>query len=49
MVETERYCIDVVNQAPALIAALKKAESEILRDHIAHWVEHAMRPGNKAD
>lgn len=49
MVETDRYCIDVVNQVQAVIAALKKAESEILKDHIAHCVEHAIRSGNKAD
>lgn len=49
MVESDRYCIDVVNQVQAAIAALKKAETEILNDHIAHCVEHAIRSGNKAD
>jgi DNA-binding FrmR family transcriptional regulator len=47
MIEDDRYCIDVVNQVQAVIAALKKAESEILKDHIAHCVEHAIRSGNK--
>jgi DNA-binding FrmR family transcriptional regulator len=47
MVEDDRYCIDVVNQVQAVIAALKKVESEILRDHIAHCVEHAIRSGDK--
>ena len=47
MVEDDRYCIDVVNQVQAVIAALKKAEGEILKDHIAHCVEHAIRSGDK--
>jgi CsoR family transcriptional regulator, copper-sensing transcriptional repressor len=47
MIEDDRYCIDVVNQVQAVIAALKKAEGEILQDHIAHCVEHAIRSGDK--
>jgi CsoR family transcriptional regulator, copper-sensing transcriptional repressor len=47
MVDEDRYCIDVVDQVRAVIAALKKVEGEILRDHIAHCVEHAIRSGNK--
>jgi CsoR family transcriptional regulator, copper-sensing transcriptional repressor len=47
MVEGDRYCIDVVNQVQAVIAALKKVEGEILKDHIAHCVEHAIRSGDK--
>jgi DNA-binding FrmR family transcriptional regulator len=47
MVESDRYCIDVVNQVQAVIAALKKVEGEILKDHIAHCVEHAIKSGDK--
>ena len=47
MVDDDRYCIDVVNQVQAVIAALKKVEGEILKDHIAHCVEHAIRSGDK--
>ena len=47
MVEDDRYCIDVVNQVQAVIAALKKVESEILKDHISHCVEHAIRSGDR--
>jgi DNA-binding FrmR family transcriptional regulator len=47
MVDDDRYCIDVVNQVQAVIAALKKVEGEILQDHIAHCVEHAIRSGDK--
>lgn len=49
MVETNRYCIDIVTQIAAVRAALRRVEEEILRDHVAHCVEHAIRSGNKAD
>jgi CsoR family transcriptional regulator, copper-sensing transcriptional repressor len=49
MVEDERYCIDIVTQIAAVRAALRKAEEEILRDHVAHCVEHAIASGDKAD
>ena len=48
MIEDDRYCIDIVNQVQAVIAALKRVEGEILKDHIGHCVEHAIRSGNKA-
>ena len=49
MVEDERYCIDIVTQIAAVRAALRRAEEEILRDHVAHCVEHAIKSGDKAD
>jgi DNA-binding FrmR family transcriptional regulator len=49
MVEADRYCIDVVTQISAVRAALRRAEEEILRDHVAHCVEHAILSGDKAD
>jgi DNA-binding FrmR family transcriptional regulator len=49
MVEEDRYCIDVVTQIAAVRAALRRAEEEILRDHVAHCVENAITSGNKAD
>ena len=49
MVEADRYCIDIVTQIAAVRAALRKAEEEILRDHVAHCVEHAITSGDKAD
>ena len=47
MVEDDRYCIDVVDQVQAVVAALKKVQGEVLTDHIAHCVEHAIRSGDK--
>jgi DNA-binding FrmR family transcriptional regulator len=49
MVEDDRYCIDIVTQVAAVRAALRRAEEEILRDHVAHCVEDAIVSGDKAD
>jgi DNA-binding FrmR family transcriptional regulator len=49
MVEEDRYCIVIVTQISAIRAALRRAEEEILRDHVAHCVEHAITSGNKTD
>jgi DNA-binding FrmR family transcriptional regulator len=49
MVDDDRYCIDIVTQISAVRAALRRVEEEILRDHVAHCVEHAISSGDKAD
>jgi DNA-binding FrmR family transcriptional regulator len=49
MVEDDRYCIDIVTQIAAARAALRRVEEEVLRDHVAHCVEHAISSGDKAD
>ena len=49
MVEEDRYCIDVITQISAVRAALRRAEEEILRDHVNHCVEHAIASGDKTD
>jgi CsoR family transcriptional regulator, copper-sensing transcriptional repressor len=49
MVEEDRYCIDIVTQVSAVRAALRRAEEEILRDHVSHCVEHAIASGDKKD
>jgi DNA-binding FrmR family transcriptional regulator len=49
MVDDDRYCIDIVTQISAVRAALRRVEEEVLRDHVAHCVEHAITSGNKAD
>ncbi|QJP14483.1 metal-sensitive transcriptional regulator [Starkeya sp. ORNL1] len=46
MVEDNRYCIDIVTQVAAVRAALKRVEEEVLRDHVAHCVEHAIASGD---
>ncbi len=49
MVEEDRYCIDILNQIQAVKAALRKAESEILKGHAAHCVEHAIKSRNASE
>jgi DNA-binding FrmR family transcriptional regulator len=49
MVEGDRYCIDIVTQIGAVRAALRRVEEEILRDRVAHCVDHAIKSGNKSD
>jgi DNA-binding FrmR family transcriptional regulator len=46
MVAADRYCIDIVTQVGAVRAALRRIEEEILRDHVAHCVEHAIESGD---
>ena len=48
MVEDDRYCIDIVTQLSAVRAALRRAEEEILADHVAHCVSTRLRPATKA-
>jgi DNA-binding FrmR family transcriptional regulator len=49
MVEADRYCIDVVTQISAVRAALRRAEEEILKDHVATCVETAIKNGSRRD
>jgi DNA-binding FrmR family transcriptional regulator len=49
MVEDDRYCIDVVTQISAVRAALRRVDEEVVRDHVAHCIEHAITSGNKAE
>ena len=47
MIEQDRYCIDVITQVSAVRAALKRVEEEVLKDHVAHCVEHAIVAGDR--
>jgi DNA-binding FrmR family transcriptional regulator len=49
MVDEERYCIDLITQIGAIRAALGRVEHDLLGDHVAHCVEHAVSSGNKAE
>ncbi|HUO90202.1 MAG TPA: metal-sensitive transcriptional regulator [Rhizomicrobium sp.] len=49
MVEEERYCIDILNQIQAVKAALRKVEEQVLKDHAAHCVAHAITSGDAKD
>lgn len=47
MLEDDRYCIDVIRQNQAVIAALKKVNELILADHLETCVTTAIRGRDK--
>ena len=46
MLEEDRYCIDIMHQIQAVKAALKKAETELLRAHARECVDDALKSGS---
>jgi DNA-binding FrmR family transcriptional regulator len=49
MVDSDRYCVDLLTQISAIRAALHKVEGEILRDHVSHCVAGAFASGDPVD
>lgn len=49
MIESERYCIDVLTQLAAIKSALGKVESVILKQHAASCVAQAIASGDEAE
>ncbi|OGG10030.1 hypothetical protein A2154_04320 [Candidatus Gottesmanbacteria bacterium RBG_16_43_7] len=47
MVESDRYCIDIVHQSMAVQAALKKTDEVILKNHMETCVADAIGHGRK--
>ncbi|MGH8193221.1 MAG: metal-sensitive transcriptional regulator [Woeseiaceae bacterium] len=45
MLDEDRYCIDILQQIQAVKAALKKAETELLRVHARECVDDALKSG----
>ncbi|OAA29001.1 CsoR family transcriptional regulator [Kosmotoga arenicorallina S304] len=45
MIEDERYCVDISTQLLAVIALLKKANTEIINRHIETCVRDAIETG----
>lgn len=42
MISDQRYCIDVINQMDAIVAAVRRVQSDMLRDHITAVSRTAM-------
>jgi len=49
MIEDKRYCIDILNTVAAVIGALKKVESNILKSHIDACVKTAFNKKSKRE
>ena len=41
MIESGRYCVDILNATSAVRGALKRVEAEILKGHLQACVRHA--------
>ena len=46
MLESNRYCIDILHQIQATKAALTKVETELLRAHARECVDEALEQGS---
>lgn len=45
MIESDRYCIDVLDQISATTRALQSVALEMLDEHISHCVANAVQQG----
>ena len=46
MIEADRYCLDEVQQANAVSAAMREVAMLVIADHVAAGVDHAVRSGD---
>jgi CsoR family transcriptional regulator, copper-sensing transcriptional repressor len=49
MVETDRYCIDILTQISAVSTALESLAVKILDGHVRHCVADALTSGDEAE
>lgn len=42
MIETQRYCVDILTQLKAVKAALHRVEQHVLKTHMQHCLMHAV-------
>ncbi len=49
MVESDRYCVDILLQLSAVISALKKVEDIVMENHLNTCVADAMRSNDEAE
>ncbi len=47
MIEEERDCLQIAQQLQAVERAIGNAKKTLVRDHIDHCLEHAVRSGAK--
>lgn len=49
MIESERYCIDILTQTKAATAAIKKVEQNILEKHLKSCVKNSILEHSESD
>ena len=47
MIEADKYCVDVIKQNQAVVAAIHKVNQMILKDHLDHCVARAVESKSK--
>lgn len=47
MIESEKYCIDVITQTSAVKRALSGVEDELMHDHLSHCVVNQIKNGKE--
>lgn len=46
MIESDKYCIDILTQISAIEGSLKKVSHQLLEDHTHHCVKKSIEKGN---
>lgn len=49
MIENDTYCINIVHQSLAIQAALKKADNEVLKNHLETCVSESIKEGRSKE
>jgi len=49
MIESKRYCIDILTQLASVSGAIKRVESNILERHLKGCVQYSFCKGSKED
>lgn len=49
MIDEDRYCMDIVTQVSAIVAALRTVEDIVLENHLNTCVADAIRSKNSAE
>ncbi len=47
MVQSDRYCVDILLQLSAVVSALKKVEDLVMENHLNTCVSDALRQGDE--
>ncbi len=45
MIESDRYCVDILTQTASIVSALKRVEDEVMEHHLHTCVSDAIREG----
>lgn len=46
MIDNDRYCVDILNQTSAVIAAIRNVENIVMENHLNTCVVDAIRSGD---